>query len=132
MSAQPTGIEAQVCADIIERQRIGVAKYGTTVADNPLELREWLNHAYQESLDAAIYLRRAIAEIDAAENIRALREKVTAIQSRMNADEDPWGFPEAQELLKLERAASARKLAALHPGNRFRLMFGQPLLPPDP
>jgi hypothetical protein len=32
----PTGIEAIVCADIAERQRLGVAKYGTTVADNPL------------------------------------------------------------------------------------------------
>ena len=31
-------IEAQVCMDIIERQRRGIAKYGTTVAQNPLEL----------------------------------------------------------------------------------------------
>lgn len=60
----PTGIEAQVCADIAKRQELGINKYGTTVAENPLELREWLNHAYEESLDKAIYLRRAIAEID--------------------------------------------------------------------
>jgi len=31
-------IEAQVCMDIIERQCRGIAKYGTTVAQNPLEL----------------------------------------------------------------------------------------------
>jgi hypothetical protein len=34
------------------------------VADNNLSLREWLQHALEESLDQAIYLRRAIAEID--------------------------------------------------------------------
>ena len=57
--------ESQVCMDIIERQRRGIAKYGTTVADNPLSLRQWLQHAYEETLDKAIYLKRAIAEIDA-------------------------------------------------------------------
>lgn len=59
-----TGIEQLVCEDITHRQEIGTAKYGKTVADNPLELRAWLQHAYEECLDQAIYLRRAIAEID--------------------------------------------------------------------
>jgi hypothetical protein len=31
-----------------------------------------------------------------------------------------------------ERKASRRQLDQLHPGNRFRLMFGQPLLPQPP
>ena len=57
-----TGIEALVCADIERRQRLGIAKYGTTLADNPLSHREWLIHAYQEALDMALYLRRAIEE----------------------------------------------------------------------
>ena len=57
-------IEQQVCRDILDRQKLGVAKYGTTVAENPLELREWLQHAIEECLDQAIYLKRAIAEID--------------------------------------------------------------------
>lgn len=58
------GIEAEVCADIASRQRKGINKYGTTVANNPLELREWLNHQYEELLDAAVYCKRAIAELD--------------------------------------------------------------------
>lgn len=58
-----SGIEAIVCADIAERQRLGVAKYGTTVKDNPLTVKEWLTHAYQECLDQAVYLRRAIDEL---------------------------------------------------------------------
>ena len=59
------GIEAEVCADIARRQAFGKNKYGTTVAENPLSLRAWLVHAYEESLDLPIYLKRAIAEIDA-------------------------------------------------------------------
>ena len=59
--------EQQVCTDIMARQRLGVAKYGTTVADNPLSLRAWLQHAYEECLDQAVYLRRAITEIDKKE-----------------------------------------------------------------
>lgn len=61
----PTGIEAAVCADIAKRQALGIAKYRTTVADNPLELRQWLQHAYEEVLDQAVYLKRAMAEMDA-------------------------------------------------------------------
>jgi len=56
----PSGVEASVCADIAERQQKGIRKYGMTVATNPLHLREWLQHAYEEHLDAAIYLKRAI------------------------------------------------------------------------
>lgn len=55
-----TGTEAKVCEDIAARQRIGVQKYGFTVADNPLPLRQWLQHAYEEALDLAVYLRRSM------------------------------------------------------------------------
>lgn len=61
----PEGIEAEVCADIARRQQMGINKYGTTVAENQLSLRCWLVHQYEELLDAAIYCKRAIAEIDA-------------------------------------------------------------------
>ena len=49
---------------------MGINKYGTTVAENPLSLREWLVHAKEEALDQAIYLQRAIEEIDAQEGRR--------------------------------------------------------------
>ena len=70
---KPTGTEARVCADIANRQIKGGFKYGTTVADNPLALRDWLLHAYEEALDQAIYLRRAIEEIDKAKDQAAKR-----------------------------------------------------------
>ncbi len=67
-----TGTEGKVVEDIINRQKFGIAKYGTTVAANPLGLKAWLQHAYEESLDQAVYLKRAMEEID-KENEKSLR-----------------------------------------------------------
>ena len=69
------GVEAEVCADIARRQAFGKNKYGTTVAENPLSLRAWLNHAYEETLDKAVYLKRAISEIDAQQARQATKPK---------------------------------------------------------
>ena len=52
-----TGIEALVCEDVTRRQGLGIAKYGTTLADNPAGRLERLTHAYEEALDLACYLR---------------------------------------------------------------------------
>lgn len=62
----PTGIEALVCTEIAHRQAHGLAKYGITVQANPLPLRAWLQHALEECLDQAVYLRRCIHELDTA------------------------------------------------------------------
>ena len=59
-----SGTELRVCRMIAERQMRGIQKYGTTVEANPLTLRDWLQHALEESLDQAIYLKRAIEEMD--------------------------------------------------------------------
>ena len=61
----PSGIEAEVCNDIARRQQLGLVKYGVSVADNPLGLLAWLQHAYEETLDTAVYLKRTMAEIRA-------------------------------------------------------------------
>ena len=60
----PTGTEAKVCEIIAIRQRMGVAKYGTTVSKNPLTLRQWHVHHLEELLDAAIYTARIIEKMD--------------------------------------------------------------------
>lgn len=64
LEAAATGTEAEVCKDIAERQQGGITKYNTTVRENPLSLRQWLQHAYEECLDQAVYLKRAMEEID--------------------------------------------------------------------
>ena len=60
--------ERLVCADILQRQQLGLKKYGTSVANNPLTLRQWLQHALEETLDQAVYLKRAIQELDRNED----------------------------------------------------------------
>ncbi len=60
----PCATVEAVRADLRRRAEFGLAKYGQTVADNPATLREWLNHAYEETLDKAVYLRRAMDELD--------------------------------------------------------------------
>ena len=70
-----TGTESRVCQDIALRQRRGVAKYGFTVDGNPLHLISWLRHAYEECLDQAVYLRRAIEEIEKSQDIQSSNTK---------------------------------------------------------
>lgn len=55
--------EQEVIKDILHRQQFGVKKYGTTLANNPLDHVGWLNHAYEEALDMALYLKRAMQEL---------------------------------------------------------------------
>lgn len=62
--AKASGTERDVIHDIAKRQQMGMSKYGTSVRENPLSLRAWLVHSYEEALDLAIYLRRCIEEID--------------------------------------------------------------------
>ena len=57
------GTEADVCDDIAKRQNFGRSKYGTTVRGNPLAFEQWLQHAYEECLDMAVYLKRAMEEL---------------------------------------------------------------------
>jgi hypothetical protein len=56
--------EELVCQNIKDRQQLGLKKYGRTVAGNPLTERQWLQHAYEECLDMAIYLKRLMQEMD--------------------------------------------------------------------
>ena len=89
-----------MCADIKRRQELGIAKYGTTVAQNPLDLRQWLQHAYEEKLDDAVYMKRAIQELDkiidagvaSAINVDAITEQVTkALGGKLSGLGDIFG-----------------------------------------
>jgi hypothetical protein len=62
--------EQEVCKNILDRQQLGLKKYGRTVAGNPLTERQWLQHAYEEALDMAIYLKRLMQEMDAKNSAR--------------------------------------------------------------
>lgn len=51
-------IYKEVITDLIAREKMGRIKYGVTVDKANLSEQEWLNHAYEEALDFAIYLKR--------------------------------------------------------------------------
>ncbi|MEE7460658.1 hypothetical protein MFUR16E_04590 [Methylobacterium fujisawaense] len=65
MAIIDTVVEA-VRADLLARSQVGIQKYGVTLDRTDLNLRDWLQHAYEETLNQANYLKRAIIEIDSA------------------------------------------------------------------
>lgn len=54
-----TIVEA-VRADLQRRSEIGIKKYNTTLDRTDLTEIDWLNHAYEEALDLALYLKKTI------------------------------------------------------------------------
>jgi len=49
---------------LLQRSIVGLKKYGVTTDNNPLSLRDWLQHALEETLDLANYLQAAISKLD--------------------------------------------------------------------
>jgi len=62
-------IVEEVRADLKRRSEVGINKYGVTLDRKDLSLREWLSHQYEELLDAALYCKRAISELDDNQNL---------------------------------------------------------------
>lgn len=93
---QAKGTEARVCEDIAFRQHVGLKKYGVQVENNPLSLIEWLQHAYEETLDQAIYLRRSIEELRKSQ----LTEEVPPVEPNSSA-------PPEQEKAPTKEGSSA-------------------------
>lgn len=69
----------RVIAQMVERSKAGLEKYGVTTAGNPLLASEWLRHTKHELMDAVIYLERE--EKASAELERQLAIAVEALQS---------------------------------------------------
>jgi len=51
--------------DLLRRSQTGIKKYGTTLDRNDLYLKDWLQHAYEECLDQANYLKKTIMMLEA-------------------------------------------------------------------
>ena len=49
--------------DLLKRSQRGIEKYQTTLDRIDLELVDWLQHAYEETLDKALYLKKAMDEL---------------------------------------------------------------------
>ena len=46
--------------DLLAREDKGIKEYGTTMDRTDLSEQDWLQHAYEEALDLAIYLKKII------------------------------------------------------------------------
>ena len=53
-------VTQQVINDINARELKGLETYGTTMDRTDLTQEQWLNHAYEEALDFAIYLKKLL------------------------------------------------------------------------
>jgi hypothetical protein len=53
-------VVASVREDLLQRSQIGLAKYGTGLNRTDLSDKQWLQHLYEELLDAALYTKRLI------------------------------------------------------------------------
>ena len=51
-------IVLQNCIEMLERSKAGVEKYGTTLEENDIPIKEWIQHAKEEAMDMANYLER--------------------------------------------------------------------------
>ena len=55
---------SSVIMDLRVREERGLATYGTTMDRKDLSKKEWLQHAYEEALDLALYLKKLMEEND--------------------------------------------------------------------
>ena len=57
-------IVERVCFKFQQRSTLGVQKYGTTLAENPLEMMGWLRHLQEELMDGVNYIERLMFEVE--------------------------------------------------------------------
>jgi len=67
-----------------ERSRLGVLKYGTTLDNNKLTLKEWLVHMTQELMDASLYANKMIMVLDKFEldDEESLKKEIDGIAEK--------------------------------------------------
>lgn len=56
-------IVESVRQDLLDRSKLGIKKYNTTLDREDLNVGDWITHAYQELLDGALYLKRLHKEL---------------------------------------------------------------------
>ena len=86
-------IEDEVCEEIQARAKRGLNKYGVTMEREDLTIVEWLQHALEESLDLAVYLKRLQHEIAFLQKRNEWLEEVVALLQEEGVNIAEEGFP---------------------------------------
>ena len=59
-----SAIEDNVCQKIKARPDVGKKKYGVTMEEEILSMREWLVHLQEELMDAAVYVEKLLGMVE--------------------------------------------------------------------
>ena len=54
---------SEVINDLKRREQVGIKKYGTTVDRSDLSTEQWVQHFYEELLDASVYARAILKNV---------------------------------------------------------------------
>tara|TARA_R100000353_G_scaffold50505_1_gene40029 strand:- start:5903 stop:6085 length:183 start_codon:yes stop_codon:yes gene_type:complete len=57
-------IEKQVCEKILQRSEVGKKKYGITMEEEILSIRQWLIHLQEELMDATVYVEKILESVE--------------------------------------------------------------------
>ena len=57
-------VEDNVCKKIKARSDVGKAKYGVTMEEEVLSVREWIVHLQEELMDAAVYVEKLLEMVE--------------------------------------------------------------------
>lgn len=60
MKFTPSRVIINNCIELIQREQVGLNKYGVSLTDAPLTHEQVLQHLLEEQLDAANYTRKAL------------------------------------------------------------------------
>ena len=63
-------IVEEVRQDLKKRSELGIKKYGTTLDRDDISLIDWHQHQYEELLDAAVYTKKIIKQLEADMELR--------------------------------------------------------------
>jgi len=81
----PSKVILNNCIELIQREQVGIRKYGVTLDDAPLTHEQILQHLLEEQLDAANYTRTALMRASLAHlDYTLLRGEVEALLRKLD------------------------------------------------
>lgn len=114
-----------VIKDIAYRAEVGLKKYNTTMDREDLISSDWVQHAYEEALDMAIYLKRLKKDMLAMEE--ELRAFKTQKMVHEKLEEEKKGYTEAELLSSLKRGTKFAYKVIPKPNETYTDLEGKPL-----
>jgi DNA-binding XRE family transcriptional regulator len=94
-----------ICESYRARAKQGLLKYGVTTARSDLSVKDWIEHAKEESMDEAVYLQKLGDELE--------KRILTEVNRRLKLDAVSESTSLSMKQLRSAKKISQRKLGAL-------------------